>query len=75
MAERRNADLFEVLICQISKDEKIDVVLGKALGVLPETELLKPVRNRPHADAASRHSMNRFCSLLAGIISEKASAQ
>jgi hypothetical protein len=48
MAERRNADLFEVLICQISKDAKIDVVLGKALSVLPETELLEPVRNSLH---------------------------
>jgi hypothetical protein len=38
MAERQNADLFEVLICEISKDGQIDVVLGKALSVLPETE-------------------------------------
>src|SRR5262245_53480923 len=48
MAERRNADLFEVLICQISKDGKIDVVLGKAVSVLPETELLKPICNLLH---------------------------
>ena len=45
MAERRNADLFEVLIRQVSKDGKIDVVLGKALSVLPEAELL--VRSEP----------------------------
>jgi len=38
MAQRQNADLFEVLICEISKDGQIDVVLGKALSVLPETE-------------------------------------
>ena len=38
MAERRDADLFEVLIGQIRKNGKIDVVLGKALSVLPETE-------------------------------------
>jgi hypothetical protein len=31
MAQRHNADLFEVLICQIRKDGKIDVVLGTAL--------------------------------------------
>ena len=48
MAQRHNANLFEVLICQIRKDGKIDVVLGKALSVLPETELLEPVRNPLH---------------------------
>jgi hypothetical protein len=32
-----------VLICQIGQDGKADVVLGKALRVLPKTELLKPV--------------------------------
>ena len=48
MAKRRNADLFEVLICQISKDGKIDVVLGKAVSVLPETEPLKPICNLLH---------------------------
>ena len=47
MAERRNADLFEVLICQISKNGNIDVVLDKPLSVLPETEVLKPVRTSP----------------------------
>jgi hypothetical protein len=36
MAQRHNADLFEVLICQIRKDGKIDVVLGKTLGILSE---------------------------------------
>jgi hypothetical protein len=56
MAKRRNADLFEVLICQISKDGKIDVVLGKALSVLPETELLEPVRNLLHRGRTPRVS-------------------
>ena len=37
MAERRNANLFEVVISQISQNNKADVVLGKTLGVLPET--------------------------------------
>ena len=40
MTQRRNANLFEVLIGQIGQDDKADVVLGKALRVLPETELL-----------------------------------
>ena len=39
---------FEVLIRQIRKDAEIDLVLGKALSVLPEAELLKPVRNLLH---------------------------
>ena len=46
----RHPDLSKVLIGEIGQDRKADVVLGKALRVLPETELLKPVR-RP---AASR---------------------
>jgi hypothetical protein len=32
MAQRHYADLFEVLMCQISKDGKIDVVLGTSHG-------------------------------------------
>ena len=56
MAERRNADLFEVLISQIRQDEKADVVLGKTLGVLPEPELLKPVRNLLHRSRAPSFS-------------------
>jgi hypothetical protein len=35
MTKRRNADLFEVLIGQIGQDDKIDVILSKALSVLP----------------------------------------
>ena len=43
MTERRNANLFEVLIGQIRQDDKTNVVLGKALRVLSETELLEPL--------------------------------
>jgi len=39
----QHPDLFKVLIGEIGQDGKADVVLGKALGVLPQTELLKPV--------------------------------
>src|SRR5262245_30938152 len=48
MTERRDADFFEVLIGQIGQNDKGNVVLGKALSVLPETELLKPIRNLLH---------------------------
>jgi hypothetical protein len=50
MTERRNANLFEVLIGQIRQDDKTNVVPGKARRVLSETELLKPVRNLLHRD-------------------------
>ena len=48
MIKRRNADLFEVLTGEIRQDGKIDVILGKALRVLSETEFLKPVRGLLH---------------------------
>ena len=54
MAERRNADLFEVLIRQISKDSEIDVILGKTFRVNGHAKLFEPIRNllhrRPRAD-------------------------
>jgi hypothetical protein len=68
MPERSNANLFEVLIGQIRQDDKANVVLGEALRVLPETELLKPnshllhrgsARGRPHRQV---YSMKPDCS-------------
>jgi hypothetical protein len=50
--ERCNANLFEVLISQIRQDDKANVVLGKALRVLPETELLKPISDLLHRGSA-----------------------
>ena len=43
-----NAEFFEVLVCQVGQNGSIDIVLGKALRVLPETELFEPVRNLLH---------------------------
>ena len=48
MAERLNADLFEVLISQIGKDGKINIVVGKTLRVLGHAELFEPVRDLLH---------------------------
>jgi len=45
---QRHPDFFQVLICKVGQDGKADVVLGKARRVLPETELLKPVRDLLH---------------------------
>ena len=39
MAERCDANLFEVLIGQIRQDDKANIILGKTLSVLRETEL------------------------------------
>jgi len=56
MPERRDTNLFEILIGQVLKNIEIDIILGKGLSVLPETELFEPVRNwfhrRPSADLA-----------------------
>jgi hypothetical protein len=40
MSERCNTDLFEVLVRQIAENGKVDFIFSKALGVLPESELL-----------------------------------
>ena len=50
MAERRNTDLFEVLIRQVTQDREIDIVFGKALGVLGHAELFEPVHDLMHRD-------------------------
>jgi hypothetical protein len=57
MTERCNANLFEVLIGQIRQDDEGNVILGKALSVLPEAELLKPIRNLLHRGSPRRLSM------------------
>src|SRR6516225_4889035 len=48
MPERCNANLFEVLIGQVTQNIEINIILGKALSVLPETELFEPVQNLLH---------------------------
>jgi hypothetical protein len=48
MPERRDTNLFEILIGQVPQNIEVDIVLGKALGVLPESELFEPVRNWVH---------------------------
>src|SRR5271170_4507229 len=48
MAKRGDPEFLEVLVRQIRQDAKANVVLGKALSVLPQTELLQPFCNRLH---------------------------
>src|SRR5579871_2880273 len=45
---QRNADVLEVLIAKIGEYGNINLILGKTLSVLPETELFQPVRNLLH---------------------------
>jgi hypothetical protein len=45
----RDADVLEILIRQKAEYRDINFILGKALRVLPETKLSKPVRNLLHA--------------------------
>jgi hypothetical protein len=57
IAERRNTDLFEFLIGQITQDREINIVLGKAPGILGQAELFEPVRDLLHrAPSAGLHN-------------------
>jgi hypothetical protein len=48
----RDTDVLKVLIREIGQDGKADIVLGKALRVLPKTELLKPIGDLLHRGSA-----------------------
>src|SRR6516162_2117896 len=56
MPERRDTNLFEILIGQVTQNFEVNIILGKALSVLPKAELFEPLRNllhrRPSADFA-----------------------
>jgi hypothetical protein len=48
MPDRRDANLFEILIGQVTQNFEINIILGKTLSVLSETELFEPVQNLVH---------------------------
>src|SRR5262245_11841495 len=48
MPDRGDANRFEVLVGQVTQNFEINIILGKALSVLPETESFEPVRNLLH---------------------------
>ena len=50
VAERGNADLFQVLIGQIGKDREIDIVLGETRRVLTEPKTGQPLFDRRHCN-------------------------
>ena len=49
----QDAELFKILIRQIGEDAEVDPVIGKALCVLPKSDLLKPVGDLLHRGSAS----------------------
>ena len=66
MPERRNANLFEVLIGQVTQNGEINIIVSKALNMLLHSELFEPVRNLLHRGylpiaglliEASRHNL------------------
>jgi len=61
MTEQGHADLFKVLVGQAVKNRKFDVILGKALSVLPNAESLEPIPNAtlPPRNAESRDATSR----------------
>src|SRR5262245_63406296 len=48
MPDRGDANLFEILVGQVTQNLEINIILAKALSVLPETEPFEPVRNLLH---------------------------
>ena len=44
----RNTDVLQILIGQMGEYRNVDLIISKALSVLTEVELLKPVRNLLH---------------------------
>jgi hypothetical protein len=42
---QQNAEVLEVLLSQIADDGEVNGVVGEALGVFGQAELLEPVRN------------------------------
>ena len=46
----QNAEIFEILLCQIADDREVDSVIGEASGIFGQTELSEPVRDLLHHD-------------------------
>ena len=45
---QQNAEVFEVLLCQIADDRKVDGVVGEALGVLSQADRCEPLGDASH---------------------------
>jgi hypothetical protein len=60
MPERRDANLFEVSIGQITQDSEINIVFGKPPNVLLHTNLFEPVRNLLHRGSTKMQLQQGF---------------
>jgi hypothetical protein len=58
----RDAYVLEILIGQIPKGTNVNIVFGKALGVLGHSQLLKPFRNFLHRGAPTISWLDRVFS-------------
>ena len=48
MTQRHDAEVFQILIGEITKNRAIDIVLGETRSVLGHAEAFEPVRNFLH---------------------------
>src|SRR5262249_18429575 len=59
MPDRGDANLFKILVGQVTQNFEINIILGKALSVLPETEPFEPVRNLLHRRPSTEFDATR----------------
>src|SRR5262249_45319187 len=57
---KRHPNFFQILVCEIGQNLKSDIILDKTLSILPETELLKPIRNLLHRQPPYGFDANPF---------------
>ena len=50
---QQNAEVLEILLCQIADDREVNGVVGEALGVLGQAELFEPVCDLLHRNASA----------------------
>src|SRR5262245_42090183 len=56
---QQNAEILEVLLCQVAEDRKINGVIGEPLGVLTQADRCEPLGNAFHG--ISRRSAGHCC--------------
>src|SRR5262245_42115904 len=57
---QQNAEILEILLCEVADDREINSVVGEALGVLRQAELFEPLRNLLHCRPLRRF-LSSFC--------------
>src|SRR5262245_4230499 len=56
---QQNAEILEVLLCQVAEDRKINGVMNESLGVLTQADRCEPLGNAFHGTA--RRPAGGFC--------------